>query len=315
MDERICVTGMRLPYFLVLLYPATFTGKMTAEEINKDFKPIDIREVFRAKNPRTARLIPGFIYRYLHRALVIDEINEILRLHGHKKGFEFAEAVVDLFNVTLDVVGKEHLPEGGPFIIVSNHPLGGFDGVLIMQTIGEHYNRKYKVLVNDILMNMKNMEGTFIPINKHGAQAAENVRQIDAIFRSDDHVMTFPAGLVSRKRKGVIRDPEWKKNFITKAVQYKRDVIPVHITGRCTNFFYNVANLRKFLRIKANLEMFYLPRESFRHKNGHYILTIGKPVPHQTFDKRFKPAEWAAMMRDHCYAIAKDPNRTFSVNH
>jgi putative hemolysin len=287
---------------------------MTDESFNKEFKPIDIREIFRDKNPRMARLIPGFVYRYLHRALVLDEINEILRLHGHKQDFEFASAVIDMFNVTVDVVGEEHLPEGGPFIFVSNHPLGGFDGVLIMREIGERYNRKYKVLVNDILMNVKNMNGVSVPINKHGSLGMENVRRIDAIFRSDDHVMTFPAGLVSRRKKGVIRDEAWMKSFVTKAVQYKRDVVPIHITGRCSNFFYNLANIRTFLGIKANLEMFYLPSETFKHKNGHYRITIGKPVSYKIFDKRHRPAEWAAKMREHCYVIAENPDAEFDPN-
>lgn len=264
------------------------------------------------KNPRMAKIIPGFIYRYLRRALVLDEINEILRLHGHKHGFEFADAAIKMFNVTVEIVGEENFPKGGPFIFVSNHPLGGFDGVLLLREIGERYQRKYKVLVNDILLNMKNMDGIFMPINKHGSQPMENVRRIDEIFKSDDNVMTFPAGLVSRRKKGVIRDTAWQKSFITKAVSHKRDVVPIHITGRCSNFFYNLANLRKFLGIKANIEMFYLPRETFRHKNNHYRITVGKPISYKKFDKRYKPIEWAAKVQDYCYMLAEDPKAVFS---
>jgi len=285
---------------------------MTEERNNKDFKPIDIRELFMDKNPRLARIIPGFIYRYLHRALVLDEINEILRLHGHKKGFEFAHATIEMFNVRVEIVNEENFPLGGPFIFVSNHPLGGFDGVLLLREIGERYERKYKVLVNDILLNMNNMDEQFIPVNKHGSQAMDNVRHIDEIFRSDSNVMTFPAGLVSRRKKGVIRDTAWQKSFISKAVRYKRDVVPIHITGRCSNFFYNLANLRKFLGIKANIEMFYLPRETFRHKNNQYTITVGKPIPYSTFDKRFRPIEWAAKVQDYCYMLADDPKAEFS---
>ncbi|MEX0987909.1 MAG: 1-acyl-sn-glycerol-3-phosphate acyltransferase [Bacteroidales bacterium] len=284
---------------------------MTDDNTNKAYKPIDIKQLFREKNPRMARLIPGFIYRYLHKALVLDEINEILRLHGHKKNFEFADAVVGLFNVTVELAGEENLPSGGPFIFVANHPLGGFDGILLIQQIGERYDRKYRVLVNDILLNIKNMDGIFVPINKHGTQAMENVRLIEEIFKSDQHVMTFPSGLVSRRIKGVIKDTEWMKSFVSKAVTHKRDVVPIHITGRCSNFFYNVARLRTFLGIKANLEMFYLPRETFRHKNSHYKITIGKPISYKNFDKRHKPAEWTAQVKEHCYTLADDPNSTF----
>lgn len=285
---------------------------MSVQEVNENFKPLNIKEIFKEKNPSMARWIPGFIYRYLHRALVLDEFNEILRLHGHKKDFEFASSAIEMFNVTVNVEGRENLPEGGPFIFVCNHPLGGFDGVLLIQQIGEHYQRKLNVLVNDILMNINNMDGVFVPINKHGAQAVENVKKIEAIFRSENHVLTFPAGLVSRRRKGVIRDTEWKKSFITKAVNFKRDVVPLHITGRCTNFFYNLAWLRKFLGIKSNIEMFYLPSETIKHKNSHYTITIGKPISFLTFDTRLRPLEWAARVKDHCYRLADDPGTTFS---
>lgn len=280
---------------------------------NKDFKPVNIREIFRSKSPGMARWIPGFIYRYLHNALVLDQINEILEQHGHKKDFDFAAAAIDMFNVEVSVVGKENLPEDGRNIFVANHPLGGFDGVMLIHELGQQYDRKVKVLVNDILMSAKNMHGVFVPINKHGVQMTENVKRIDRIFQSDDQVMTFPAGLVSRRKKGVIRDPEWKKSFITKAVQHKRNVVPIHITGRCSNFFYNLANLRKKLGIKANLEMFYLPSETFKHKGGHYLITIGKPIDFRTFDKRYKPATWAEKVKQYTYELAQDPNATFTL--
>jgi putative hemolysin len=285
---------------------------MTEEPKREKFVPIEIKKLFREKNPRLAKWIPGFIYRYLHKALVLDDINEIMSLHGHKHDYDFASAAIDMFNVTTEIIGEENFPEGGPFIFVANHPLGGFDGILLIREIGERYNRKYKVLVNDILMNMKNMDEVFIPINKHGSQALENVRMIEEIFKSDNHVMTFPAGLVSRRKRGVIRDEEWKKSFITKAVKHQRDVVPIHITGRCSNFFYNIANIRKFFGIKANIEMFYLPSETFKHKNSHYKITVGKPVSYKTFDNRFKPIEWANKMRDHCYSLAENPDSIFT---
>lgn len=164
------------------------------------------------------------------------------------------------------------------------------------------YNHGYK----------KNVDGIFVPINKHGAQATENVRRINAMFESDVQVMSFPAGLVSRRKKGVIRDVVWQKSIITKARQTKRDIIPMHVSGRCSNFFYNLANLRKFLRIKVNLEMFFLPNESYKHRNKHFVITFGKPIPYQTFDKRFTPVQWAARVKDFSYTLAENPEGEFS---
>lgn len=260
-----------------------------------------------------ARMIPGFVYGILRRALEMDYTNEILQIHGHKKNYEFAQACIDMFNVSMDIQGEENLPDKEKNIFVSNHPLGGFDGVLILGVLARHY-KNIKVLVNDILMNMRNMDGVFVPINKHGAQPMENVRRIDSVYSSNDEVMTFPAGLLSRRRKGVIEDMVWHKSFITKSIKYKRDVIPMHITGRCRNYFYNLSNLRKFLGIKANIEMFFIPKETFQHRNKHYHLSVGKPIPWEVFDKRYKPIEWAEKVKRHCYSLPGDINRTFTAD-
>jgi len=276
----------------------------------KNFKPIVLREIFRDKNPTLARWIPGFVFRLLSRILRIDFMNKILYHHGYKKDAEFAKASIEVFNVSLEVTGKADLPSQGRYIFVSNHPLGGFDGMMIISELCDVYTR-LKVLVNDILMNVKNMDGIFVPINKHGSQASDNVRRIKEIFESDVQVMSFPSGLVSRRKKGRIRDVEWQKSFINKARQTERDVIPIHVTGRCSNLFYNLASIRKFLGIKANLEMFLLPNESYRHRNKHFAITFGKPIPFGTFDKRFTPAEWAEKVRQHVYDLAADPESRF----
>jgi putative hemolysin len=277
-----------------------------------NFKPVNLRDLFMTKNPKVGRWIPGFVYRYLSRILRIDFMNDpILYNHGYKKNVDFARASIEAFDVTMEVIGREHLPQDGRFIFVSNHPLGGFDGMMIISEISRSFPN-LKVLANDILCQIENMDGIFVPINKHGAQATENVRRINAMFESDVQVMSFPAGLVSRRNKGVIRDVKWQKSIITKARQTKRDIIPMHVSGRCSNFFYNLANLRKFLKIKVNLEMFFLPNESYKHRNKHFVITFGKPIPYQTFDKRFTPVQWAARVKDYSYTLAESPEGVFS---
>ena len=278
----------------------------------KNFKPINIRDLFIDKNPKLARWIPGFVYRQLSRMLRIDFMNDpILYNHGYKKDVDFARASIDAFNVSLEVRGREHLPKEGRFIFVANHPLGGFDGMMIISELSRSFPR-LKVLVNDLLTNVKNMDGIFVPINKHGAQAMDNVRRINAIFESDEQVMSFPAGLVSRRKKGVIRDVPWQKSFISKAKQTERDIIPIHVTGRCSNFFYNLAKTRKFLGIKTNIEMFFLPNESYKHRNKHFVITFGKPIPYQTFDKRFTPVQWASHVQDYTYSMVESPDGEFA---
>jgi putative hemolysin len=275
------------------------------------FKPVNIRDLFMDKNPSVGRWIPGFLYRLMSKVLRIDFMNMILYEHGFKKDVDFARASIEVFRVTLEVRGRENLPREGRFIFVSNHPLGGFDGMMLLSELHGTYDR-IKVLVNDLLMHVKNMDGVFVPINKHGSQVTEHVRRINELFQSDQQILSFPAGLVSRRRKGVIRDVQWHKSFITKARQTRRDIVPIHVSGRNSNFFYIFANIRKFLGIKTNLEMFFLPNETYRHRNKHFVITIGKPVPWQTFDRRFQALEWAQLVKDHVYKLSNDPGSRFA---
>jgi putative hemolysin len=275
---------------------------------------VDLKRIFEEKNPGLARYIPGFIYSYLNRALHIREINEFLSVHGSKTGLDFTEAVIKEFNITNTLKGYDNLPEKGRFIFVSNHPLGGFDGIMLMALLGRKY-KDIRSLSNDILMNVVNLRPLLVPINKHGKQAYESVRLIDEVMKSDLQIMTFPSGLVSRRINGIIRDTEWHKNFISKAVQYERDIIPMHVSGRCTNFFYNLSNLRKLIGIKSNIEMFYLPDETFRHRNEHISITFGKPVSYKLFDKNKRPAAWAKSMQNYVYSLSEGNTEPYNPNY
>lgn len=271
---------------------------------------INVREVFKNKSPRVARLIPGFIFRVIERIIHQDEMNQFLDVHGHKVNLDFIDAVIHDFNVSFDIRGEKHIPRDGRFIFVSNHPLGGFDGMILMNVVKKHF-KDFKFIVNDILLNIKNIEDLFIPVNKHGRQSRENARIIESYYASDAQLLTFPSGLVSRRKKGLIRDLEWKKNFISKAINYERDIIPVHISGQNTNRFYNLSNFRKFMGIKTNIEMFLLADETYRHKNKKFTITIGKPISYKGFSKDKTHDEWAQMLKDHVYSLTGDENILF----
>jgi len=281
--------------------------------VNKDVmevQEVNIRKVFKSKNPKLARWIPGFVFRYLEKVLCQETTNEILRKHHDKNGLDFVHANIKDFNVNIIVKGDENLPKEGRFIFAANHPLGGFDGLVILSVISRYY-KSYKFLVNDILMNLNNLKELFIPVNKHGRQDQEAAEELDRTFKSDTQMLTFPAGLVSRKIKGQIIDLPWQKNFITKAKQYQRDVVPVHISGNNTKFFYRLASFRKALGIKANIEMLYLVDETYKHRNKTLTVTFGKPIPWQTFDKSKRPIVWAKWVKDKVYELAGVTNVPF----
>ncbi|MBL4560057.1 MAG: 1-acyl-sn-glycerol-3-phosphate acyltransferase [Labilibaculum sp.] len=275
---------------------------MQKENTPESYLKIDIEKVFSSKSEKISKLLPGFIIRYLKRIIHQDELNDFLSRSHKKQGIEFADSVLEELQITFEIKGLENINKDGKYIFASNHPLGGPDGIILISIFGKYFP-KIRFLVNDILMNIKNLSNVFVPINKHGGQAKEAARIIEDAYQSEATILTFPAGLVSRKQKGKIEDLEWKKSFISKAKKYKRDIVPIHIDGRNSNFFYNLANFRKFLGLKSNLEMLYLPNELFKQRGKKFTIRIGKPVSYQTFDKSMSYDKWAEKMKKKTYKL------------
>lgn len=268
-------------------------------------KFIDIEEVIKSKNPVLLKWLPGFILNYLKRIIHQDEINDFIDQHGHKKEFNFVDAIIHSFHIHVKVEGLENIPRTGGFIVASNHPLGGMDAIALLQAIGQK-RQDIKFIVNDILLQLKNLEGLFIGVNKHGKNVTDNLFSIEQLYTSNQGVLIFPAGLVSRKQNGEIKDLEWKKSFITKAKRHSRNIIPVFIEGRNTNFFYNLAWIREKLGIKANLEMLYLSDELHKQKNKTISIQLGEEIPYSTFDKSKSDLEWAQWIKTQVYELRKN---------
>ena len=273
--------------------------------IQEGITQIDIKQVLRQKAPSVARKIPGFMVDYLIRTVHQDELNEILRRYHDKDGVAFMQELIGYFDLNLELVNEENIPAEGRYIFASNHPLGGLDGICLSAIIGGRFDGKIRYLVNDLLLYLSNLRSIFVPINKHGAQGKKNAELIEKAYASDNQIITFPAGLCSRKQNGKIQDTEWKKSFIQKAVEYRRDIVPVFFEGRNSNFFYRLANMRKALGIKMNYEMIYLPDEMFKSKHKTYSIHFGKPIAWQTFDSSRKPAEWAEWVKEIVYNLKK----------
>lgn len=273
-----------------------------AREEEEQVKFIQIREVIRKKSPKLAKWIPGLLISYFERVIHEDEINDIMTRFRDLYGLDFIDALIDDLGVKVVLEGAENIPVGDSVIFASNHPLGGLDGIAIMQAIGRH-RRDVKFLVNDILMNVRNLEPLFVPVNKVGGQAKSGIIAIDQAYASDNALLVFPAGLVSRKMGGKISDLEWKKSFISKAKKYKRDVVPVFIDGKNSNFFYNLARLRQKLGLKVNIEMLYLPDEMFSQRNHTVTIRVGERIPYQEFDRSKSEREWAHHVREIVYRM------------
>lgn len=269
---------------------------------------IDIDKIVRDKMGSKARLVPRFVLSWLKKTIHQDELNRYItgRASG-KYGVEWLDECLDYLEMTCVVNGKENLPddgEGKHYTFVSNHPLGGIDGVALGAILCHRYDSRIKYLVNDLLMNLKGLAPLCVPINKTGSQSRDFPRLVKATFDSEDNVLMFPAGLCSRRwPDGSIKDLPWTKTFIAKSVESHRDIVPIHFSGQNSDKFYNIAYWCKRLNLKVNIAMLYLVDEMYKNVGKTFTITIGEPIPWQTFDKSKSPVEWAQWVREKVYSM------------
>lgn len=269
-------------------------------------KTIDIDHILKSKMGTKAKWVPRPLVTWLKRIAHQDEVNRFLWESRDKVGTEWLEECVRYLQMTLDVKGIENLPakdDGRLYTIVSNHPLGGADGVALGAIIGRHFDSRFRYLVNDLLMNLPGLAPLCIPINKTGRQSRNFPAMVKAGFESDNHMLMYPAGICSRRQPdGSIRDIPWSKTFIQKSVEYHRDVIPIHFSGQNSDFFYRLANFSD-KHLKFNLAMLFLVDEMYKNVGKTFEVKIGKPIPWQSFDKQKTPMEWAQFVRDSVYSL------------
>ena len=242
---------------------------------------LDIRSILNSRIPRNKRKwIPSFLITGVEKLIRQKELNEILRATLPSEGSEFARRVLDYLNISISVEGLENLKDGSRYMFASNHPLGGLDGMALITVLGDKYgDENMRFLVNDMLMNVDPLRGIFLPVNKFGKQGKAYAQIINEKMESDCQIFQFPAGLCSRLHdNGEIADLDWQKSFVAKAIEYKRDIVPVFFAGQNSKKFYKTARWRKKMGIKFNLEQILLPSELCKSRGSHYRIIFGTPV-------------------------------------
>lgn len=280
--------------------------KKDISQIPEEHRLIDVEKAIKDKNPKLLKWMPGMLLRYIKNTLHEDELNQIIYRNRDKQGKDFLDAGPEEFNINITYNGLENIPKDGGVYLTANHPLGGLDGVAMLSVVGQ-VRLDMKFFVNDLLLQIKNFGPFFVPVNKHGMNGREYRERFEAVYSSEECLLIFPAGLVSRKQsKGRIEDLQWKKSIIQKAQQYQKPIIPVHITAKNSNKFYNLAKWRKKLGIKANIEMFFLADEMFKQRGKTIHFEFGEPIPASHWDESKKPEEWVQWLKDKVYSMAPD---------
>jgi len=274
-------------------------------EQKTEIQQIDLEAVIKSRQSKILNMLPQFVINYMKRAIQQEFINNFLRKHHDKFGLDFVNISLQEFGIKLEVKGVENVPRGKQYIFASNHPQGGLDAVALMKLVEDNFGH-CRFIANNLLLFLRNFEPLLLGVNKHGRTSMESITAIENAFKSGFQMLFFPSGLVSRRIKGKIVDLPWHHTFINRAIKHKIDVVPVHISGRNSNFFYRFARFRELLGIKTNIEMIYLPGEMIKANGSTYTLTFGKPIAYSTFDKSLSRKQWAARVREQVYALAED---------
>ncbi len=261
---------------------------------------IDIGTVVEQKAKRKiARPIKWLLEKIIHQR----EINNFFRLNQEKKGLDFLKAILDYFDIHLEVKNKHLLPEDSRCIFVSNHPLGGIDGIALLVLLIEQYGT-VRFLANDMLSSVEAVREYFLPVNTYGPQSAEQVDALENALKSDLAVASFPAGYCSRYIDGQVQDRTWKKSFIPMAVKSHRNIVPIHFIGENSKHFYWIDRIRRFLGVKFDLATALLPDEMFRTKSKTFQIVIGEPLPWQSYeDNALQHQELAQQVKDLIYSL------------
>lgn len=274
---------------------------------------IDLDEVLSQRLPRISKFIPRFAVGWMKRTICQHELNRLLKENAGLEGADFCRGVLKSLNISLKARFEDRLPSPSKrrVLYVSNHPLGGLDGMALIDYVQRRHGGQVYFVVNDLLSAVKPLENVFLPVNKFGKQNREAVKAVDDAFAGDDPIIMFPAGLVSRLRrdpnlngqKKMVSDLTWNKMFVNKAHHYQRDIIPLHFSGENSRHFYRMANLRRRLGLKFNFEMIYLPGEMFKMVNSALSISFGNMIPWSTLTPGAQAAECAALIRKQIYLL------------
>ncbi len=275
-------------------------------------KIIDVDKAFASKSPGLYKMLPKFVLLWIKNIIHQDEINQHLAENINLNGMEYSAAAVHRLGAKRVSVNIENIPKTGGVVIASNHPLGGVDGMALIAEVAK-VRSDIKFIVNDLLMQFPQFDDVFIPVNKLGTNTKTNLERIEQYYAQGCCMIIFPAGLCSRKQSGKIMDLHWHKSFLSRAIKYKLPIVPVFIDAKNSNKFYAIANIRKFVGIKANIEMFFLADEMFKQNGKTISISFGKSISYGMFDKSYTLENWAQKIKLYIYTLKQNPLNDFSL--
>lgn len=278
---------------------------MAGNTSNSDLRPdyrIDLDAVI--DSSKGGEKLPRFVRNFIKRFIHLDTINDYLA--QGKEGVEFCKGAMEYLDISAEVIGKENfdlIPKGKHCTIVSNHPLGGIDGIVTIAMLNERFGTRIRLLANSFLMELKGLAPVCIPINKMGGQNRSLPQAIRAAYDSENEMLVFPAGACSRFIRGRIQDYAWGKSFVKESIRSDRYIVPIHFIARNSIRFYVIDSICRAVHLKLNAGMFMLPSEMVRGRHKKVRLVIGKPIAPQELDSSANAATIAQQIRQLVYNL------------
>jgi putative hemolysin len=240
------------------------------------------------------------ILRYLlHEKALVD----IERKYPHVKGLDFAETMLDHFDFGYCISDKdrEKVPAAGRVVIIANHPIGTLDGAALIKMVSE-VRPDFKVVANDLLMNVKPLHTVLLPVNNMGTKTPK--KNIEAIYQhlnSEGVLIIFPAGEVSRISPAGIRDGSWHKGFLHFAAATHSPILPVFMDAKNSALFYTMSTIYK------PLSTLLLIKEMFKQAHKRMNIKIGNVIPFEHYDALNVPiASKVKLFKKHLYNIGQN---------
>ncbi len=267
-------------------------------EIKKKFPKIDLDSSFINKS----------LIKIAKKVVHEKSINEFLKNNSHKKGFEFVDAVLDNFDFDYTVSSNDmqNIPSSGKVVIIANHPLGGLDALCLLKLVGK-VRKDVKIVANDFLAGIEALSSLFVPIDNYKKrQSKKDIKAIYDTLNSDQAIIIFPAGEVSRATAKGIKDPAWNKGFLNFAQHCNAPILPILVDGKNSKLFYTISILNK------TFSTLLLSNEMFKKKSKKISIKIGEIIPNENImpkgiDKKYL----LSLYKKHLYALRKGKKSFF----
>jgi len=216
-----------------------------------------------------------WVLNTLKKLLHEDDCNQVIGVNQHLNGYDFLDKLLrDLnFNYTVSADALKNIPAAGRLIVVANHPIGTLDGLALVKLI-HSVRSDVRIVANQLLLYVEPLQSVFLPVEVLSEKKSLRdtyKRMLDAL-KNDEAIIIFPAGEVSRLTPIGIRDGEWQTGFIKLAKKTRSPILPIHITGNNSIWFYGMSMLYKPL---GSLLLF---KEMFNKHNKTIKFNIGATI-------------------------------------